>query len=88
VLRLRVGADEPGRFVVRWRVGRERQRTGTVRLRTSRLGGELRLPLSTRARRTLRAGRVLRVVLRSTATDTAGNVARRTVVVRLRPRGR
>jgi hypothetical protein len=88
VLRLRVGADEPGRITVTWRVRKERARTGTVRLRTSRLSGELRLPLSKAARRILRSGRVLRVVLRSTATDTAGNVSRRTVTVRLRPRGR
>ncbi|WP_157251512.1 glyoxal oxidase [Patulibacter americanus] len=88
VLRLRVGADEPGRITVRSKIARERERSATVRLTKSRLSGELRLRLSKSARRTLRAGRVLKVRLRSTARDPSGNVARRTVTVRLRPRGR
>jgi hypothetical protein len=85
-LRVRVGADEPGKIVLRLQAGRDRAQTRTIRLPSSRLGTLLRVRLGTRARRTLRAGRTLRIVLRTTSTDGAGNVARRTVVVRMRPR--
>jgi len=86
-VRLRVGADEPGRVVVRVRaLGREQRRT--VRLTSRRLSTTVTVRLDTRARRTLRAGRVLRLRVRTTATDAAGNAATRTTVLRLRSAGR
>jgi hypothetical protein len=84
-LRIRVGADEPGRLALRVRAAGGRERTRAVRLTPRRLATTVTVPLDRKSRRTLRAGRALRVVLRTTATDAAGNAARRTVVVRLRP---
>lgn len=83
-VRLRVGADEPGRVVVRVRaLGREQRRT--VRLTFRRLSGAMTVRLDARARRVLRGGRPLRLRIRTTATDAAGNAATRTTVLRLRP---
>lgn len=87
-LRIRVGADEPGRIALRVRAAGGRERTRTIRLTTRRLGTLLTIPLDRAGRRTLRTGRPLRVVVRTTAKDAGGNVARRTVVVRLRPTSR
>jgi hypothetical protein len=83
-LRLRVGADEPARIALGVRVGRGREGRRTVRLTSARLGTTLRIPLDAAARRTLRARRPLRVVLRTVARDGSGNVSRRTRTVRVR----
>ncbi|CAB4961106.1 unannotated protein [freshwater metagenome] len=82
-----MGADEPARVLVRVRaLGRERRRT--ARLTFRRLSGSVGVPLDARARRVLRSGRPLRLRVRTTATDAAGNAATRTTVLRLRPTAR
>jgi hypothetical protein len=84
--RLLIRSNEPARVAVRIRAGRRTIRA-RLRLTPSRLQKALVLGLRNAERRRLaRGGRVtLRVSL--TATDAAGNAARRTVRVRLRIRG-
>jgi hypothetical protein len=89
VLRLRVGADEPGRFVVRYRVGRDtkkQQRAVRLTLTRGKLLRTVNLRLRAADRRTLLRGRSLRVLLTSEARDAAGNVARRSLTIRLKPK--
>ncbi|WP_210495368.1 glyoxal oxidase [Patulibacter sp. SYSU D01012] len=87
-LGLRVGADEPARVTLRVRTRLAGARTVRVRLTRGRLARRVRVPLAPAARARVRDGRTLQGTVRVVARDGAGNVSRRTVAVRVRPRGR
>lgn len=91
VLRLRIGADEAGRFTVRYRTGPQtakQQRTKRLQLTRAKLLRTVSLRLRAADRATLLRGRTLRVVLASVAKDAAGNVSRRHLTIRLRPKAK
>jgi hypothetical protein len=81
--RLLIRANEPARVAVRVRAGRRTVRA-RLRLTRTRLQKALMLKLRTAERRRLARGRRVTLRIMLTATDAAGNSARRRVRVRLR----
>lgn len=77
-LSIRVGADEPARLRLRFRLHDRRTRR-TLRLTPRRLSRTITVRLSRSERARLRQGRLLRLRIRSDARDAAGNDARRSL---------